>query len=182
MPAPIIYSAIIYFLTSYVLSPAKTCEFLPLTIEKNQAILYSYLITNMKYLPLKIWFIVAVTLALLSVVIRAVWQIIVIPTAGTLTIFIPLIFTILGINALITYFTIKPDLKKLKSPPALLGIMLVLTGGLISGVAHYNNFIFSPEAEPLTSKIIATLLILGTVSAYFLAIWVIWSIWKSRKN
>ena len=136
----------------------------------------------MKHLPLKIWFIVAITLALLSVVIRAVWQIVVIPTAGTLTIFIPLVFTILGINALIIYFTIKPSLKKLESPPALLGIMLVLTGGLISGAAHYNNFIFSPEAEPLTSKIIATLLILGTISAYFLAIWVIWSIWKSRKN
>ena len=136
----------------------------------------------MKYLPLKIWFMVAMTLALLAVVIRAVWQIIAIPTAGTLTIFIPLIFTILGINALIIYFTIKPNLKKLKSPPALLGIALVLTGGLISGTAHYSNFIFSPEAEPLTSKIIATLLVLGTISAYFLAIRVIWSIWKSRKG
>jgi len=125
---------------------------------------------------------VTVTLALLAVVIRAVWQIVVIPTAGTLTIFIPLIFTILGINALIIYFTIKPNLKKLKSPPALLGIVLVLTGGLISGTAHYSNFIFSPEAEPLTSKIIATLLVLGTISGYFLAIRVIWSMWKSRKG
>lgn len=137
----------------------------------------------MKHLPLlKIWFMVAVTLALLAVVIRAAWQIIAIPTAGTMTIFIPLMVTILGINALVIYFTLKPSLEKLKSPPALLGIVLVLTGGLISGTAHYNNFIFSPEAEPLTSKIIATLLFLGTISAYFLAIWVIWLIWKSRGN
>ena len=131
---------------------------------------------------LKTWLIVSVTLALLSVVIRAVWQIVAIPTAGTMTIFIPLIFTILGINALIIYLTMKPSLNRLKSSPALIGIALVLTGGLISGTVHYNNFIFSPEAAPLASKIIATLLVLGTISAYFLAIWVICSVWKSRKG
>lgn len=136
----------------------------------------------MKYLPLKIWFMVTVTLALLAVVIRAAWQIVVMPIASTLTIFIPLIFMLLGLNALIIYFTIKPNLKRLKSPPALLGIVLVLTGGLISVTAHYSNYIFSPEAEPLASKVIATLLLLGTISAYFLASWVIWPIWKSREN
>ncbi len=136
----------------------------------------------MKYLPLKIWFMVTVTMALLAVVIRAVWQIVVIPTASTMSIFIPLIFTLLSLNALIIYFTINPRLKKLKSPPVLIGFVMVLTAGLISSTAHYNNYIFSPEAEPLASKVVATLLLLGTISAYFLASWVIWSIWKSRRN
>ena len=136
----------------------------------------------MKYLPLKLWFIVTMTITLVAVVMRAVWQIVVIPTASTLSIFIPIIFGLLGLNALIIYFTINPSLKKLKSPPALLGITVALTAGLIGGIIHFNHYICSPEAEPLASKVIATMLLLGSTSSYFLVIRVIWSILKSREN
>ena len=136
----------------------------------------------MKYLPLKIWFMVTMTVTLVAVVIRAAWQIIVIPTAGTMSIFIPLILGLLGLNALIIYFTINPSLKKLKSPPTLIAITAVITASLIGGIMHFNHYICSPEAEPLTSKVIATMLFLGSTSSYFLVIWVIRSTLKSREN
>ena len=136
----------------------------------------------MKYLPLKIWFMVTMTVTLVAVVIRAAWQIIVIPTAGTMSIFIPLILGLLGLNALIIYFTINPSLKKLKSPPVLIAVITVLMASLIGGIIHFNHYICSPEAEPLVSKVIATMLFLGSTSSYFLVIWVIRSTLKSRKN
>ena len=58
----------------------------------------------MNYSRLKIWFIVAFTFAVIAVVIRSIWQIVVIPTPGTMLIFIPLILALLGMNALFAPF------------------------------------------------------------------------------
>ncbi len=128
-------------------------------------------------LKLKIWFVVTITIAVSGIVTRSVWQIVVIPTAGTFRIFIPLILALLGLNALIIYLTIKP--QKLKSLPIVIGIIVVATAGLMAGVTHFVHFIVSPEAAPVLSKIIATSVILPSLSAYLLLLYFIRSLRKS---
>jgi len=132
----------------------------------------------MNYSYLKIGIIVSFTLAVIAVVIRSIWQIVAIPTAGTMVIFIPLILTLLGADALIAYLTVKPSLKKLGKLPVAIGITLVLTAGLVAGVFHFAHFIPSPEAAPLLSKIIGCLVLLSSLTAYPLMLWLIWSFWK----
>ena len=134
----------------------------------------------MKYLYLKIGIIASLTLAFVAIIIRSIWQIAAIPTASTMLIFIPLIFTLLGANILVAYLTIKPSLQKLKKLGVVIGITLVFTGGLVAGVTHYIRFIPSPEAAPLLSKIIGTFIVLASIIAYLFLLWLIWSFWKKR--
>ena len=136
----------------------------------------------MRYLPFKIWFLVTVMLALGAVVVRLVWEVTLNPSAGTLTVIILLILAILSFYALLTYLTIKPNLKKLKSWPAAILAMVIATAGVISGTIHFIHFVPSPEATESLSLIIAALLLLALVSAYFLLLGVIWSFWKGGKN
>lgn len=134
----------------------------------------------MNYSRLKIWFIVTFSLVVIAVVIRSIWQIVVIPTPGTMLIFIPLILALLGIDALFAYLAINP--QKFKSLPSLIGITVALTAGLLAGVTHFVRFIISPEAEPILSKIIGSCVVLSCISAYLLVIWLIWSLRKAGKG
>jgi hypothetical protein len=93
----------------------------------------------MNNLHLRIWFIVTFTLAVLSIVLRSIWQMVVIPTPGTMLIFIPILVAILGMNAVFAYLVIKPG--KLRSPPFLIGVTVALTAGLLAGVSHFVRFI-----------------------------------------
>lgn len=127
-------------------------------------------------LKLRIWLAVTISLAATGIIIRSVWQIVVIPTPGTFRIFIPLILALLGLNAVIIYLTIKP--QKLKSLPIVIGIIVVATAGLMAGATHFVHFIISPEAAPVLSKIVATSVILPSLSAYLLLLYFIWSLRK----
>jgi len=134
----------------------------------------------MDYSRLRIWFIVTFTLAVLAIVIRAIWQIVVIPTPGTMLIFVPLIVAILGMNALFAYLVINP--QKLRSLPFLIGVTVALTAGLLAGVSHFVRFIISPQAEPVLCKIIGSFVVLSSVSAYLLILRIIWSLRKVEKR
>ena len=134
----------------------------------------------MNYSRLKIWFIVSFTFAVIAIVIRAIWQIVVIPTPGTMLIFIPLILALLGMNALFAYLVVNP--QKLSSPPFSIGVTVALTAGLLAGVTHFVRFIISPEAEPVLSKIIGSSVVLSSISAYLLVLWLIWSFRKAGKG
>lgn len=136
----------------------------------------------MKYLPLRIWFLVTVAFALSAVIIRLVWEGVVNPLPGTLTLISLIILVILGSYALFIYLTIKPGLEKLKSLPVVIGFTIITTGGLIGTVLHYIRFIPSPVGEPFLSKVIASLLFLAVASAYFLLLWVFWSLRKARES
>lgn len=129
----------------------------------------------------RIGIIISFTLAVIAVVIRAVWQIVVIPTAGTVVIFIPLILTLLGADTLVIYLVVKPSLNKLRNLLVVIGITLVLTAGLVAGVSHFMHFIPSPEADPLLSKIIGFLVLFSSLIAYILVLWLLWSFWKHGK-
>ena len=129
---------------------------------------------------LKVWFIVTFSMAVIAIVIRAIWQIVVIPTGGTMLIFIPLILALLGINAMFAYLIVNPH--KFKSVPFLTGTTVALTAGLVAGVAHFVRFIISSEADPFLSKVIGSFVVLSSVSAYLLILYIIWSLRRTSEE
>lgn len=134
----------------------------------------------MNYSRLKVWCTVTFTMAVIAIVIRAIWQIVVIPTPHTMLIFVPLIVALLGVDALVAYLVFKPE--KLKKLPFSIGITVALTAGLLAGVTHFVRFIISTQADPFFSKVIGYLIVLSSVSAYFIFLYVIWSLRKARNN
>ena len=120
------------------------------------------------------------TFAVIAIVIRAIWQIVVIPTPATMLIFVPLIVAILGMNALFAYLIVNP--RKLKNLPFLIGVTVALTAGLLASVTHYVRFIISPEAEPALSKIVSSMVVLSSISIYLLILRLIWSFRKAGKG
>ena len=134
----------------------------------------------MNYSRYKIWFIISFSMAVIAIVIRAIWQIVVIPTSGTMLIFIPLIIALLGIDALIAYIILNP--RKLKTLPFQVGITVALSAGLLAGVTHFVRFIISPQAEHALCKVIGFFVVLSSVGAYALIVNIIWSLRKVRSH
>ena len=132
----------------------------------------------MNHTHLKTWFIITFTLAALAIIIRSIWQIVVIPTTGTMLIFIPLIIGMLGADILFAYLVINP--YKFRSVPFLTGITVALTAGLIAGVTHFVRFYISPVADPFWSKVVGWLVLSSSVSGYFLLVNFIWSLRNKR--
>jgi len=123
------------------------------------------------------WCVITFTMAVIAIVIRAIWQIVVIPTPKTMLIFIPLIVALIIVDALVAYLVLKPE--KLKSLPFSIGVTVGLTAGLLAGVTHFYRFIISPVADPFFSKAIGWLVVTSSVSAYFILVYVIWSLRKT---
>lgn len=121
---------------------------------------------------------VIITLALSATIIRLAWEIAYHPPLTSLIIIILVILALLGLYALLIYFLIKPDRKKLKSLPMAILVTVMATAGLISGIIHFIRYIPSPLATEPLSIVIATLFLLAGVSTYFLLLWFIWFIWK----
>ncbi len=134
----------------------------------------------MNYSRLKIWSIVTFTIVVIAIVIRSIWQIVIIPTPGTMLIFIPLILALLGMDALFAYLAVNP--QKLRSLPFATGITVALTAGLLAGVTHFVRFIISPQAELILSKIIGVCIVLASTSAYLMVLWLIWSFRKAERG
>ena len=134
----------------------------------------------MNYRHLKMWTIVTLTVAILSIIMRSLWQIAVIPTAGTMVIFVPLVVALIGGNILLVYIVLNP--QRLKKLVSLTVITAAMTGGMVAGIIHYVNFIMSPEAEPLLSKIISACFLSSGLSAYFLILWFLWSMRKTGES
>ncbi len=132
----------------------------------------------MKYARLRIWFIVTFTLAVIALVIRGIWQVVVIPTPGTMVIFLSIIVTLLAGEAAIIYLVLRPE--KIKSLPAAIFLTAAVTAGLVAVLTHFFRFIGTPQAEPFLSKVIASLLTASTVNAFFIAIYFVWSLRRAR--
>ncbi len=66
--------------------------------------------------------------------------------------------------------------------PLRIWVTIIITGALIDGIIHFVRFVPSPEAAAPLSVVIASLLLTGGISAYLLALWVIWSIGKVRES
>ncbi|MBN1176522.1 MAG: hypothetical protein JXA51_02450 [Dehalococcoidales bacterium] len=119
------------------------------------------------------WCIITFTMAVIAIVIRAIWQIVVIPTPKTMLIFVPLIVALIGADALAAYLVVKPG--KIKSLPFSIGLTVALSAGLLAGVTHFYRFIVSTQADPFFSKVIGWLVVTSSVSAFFILIYLIWS-------
>lgn len=134
----------------------------------------------MNYSLLKVWCSVTFTMAVIAIVIRSIWQIVVIPTSQTMFLFVPLIVALIGVDALVVYLVARPE--KLKSLPFSIGITAALTAGLLAGVTHFYRFIVSTQADPFLSKVIGYLIVLSSVSAYCIFLYVIWSRRKASNS
>lgn len=129
---------------------------------------------------LKIWAIATMLIGITTVIIRAIWQIVVIPTTGTMLIFLPIIVAMLGLGSLFAYLILNPD--KMKNLPFIIGVSVVLIAGLIAGTFHYANFIDSPNAEHPLSKAIASLILFGCVNGFAIVMAIMWSNRKVKEN
>jgi hypothetical protein len=125
---------------------------------------------------------VSVTLLISAVIVRLAWAIANAPSAGYLFVVLAILLVTLGIYALILYLSIKPSRKKLKSLLVRIWVTIIITGAIIDGIIHFVRFVPSPEAASPLSVVIASLLLMGGISAYLLALWVIWSIGKVRES
>ena len=134
----------------------------------------------MNYKLLKIWSFLTFTAVVIAIVIRSIWQIVNIPTSGTMLIFIPLIVALLGANALFAYLLSRP--AQLRSRWFAIGSTVIIAAGFLAGVTHFVRFIISPQAAPLLSKIIGALVVSSSSSAGFILIYIIWSLRKKRRN
>ena len=134
------------------------------------------------HLPLRIWLIVSVTLLISAVLVRLAWAVTYAPSAGYLFVVLAILLVILGIYALFLYLIIKPSLKKLKSLPVRVWVTIIITAAIIDGIIHFVRFVPSPEAAAPLSVVIASLLLVGGISAYLLVLWVIWPIRKARES
>jgi len=133
-------------------------------------------------LPLKIWFVATLTLALGAIITSLVYRATVTTSAGSMVVIVLLILAILGTYALLLYLTIRPGLKKLKSLPVAILVTLVATGAVADAIIHFFRFVFSPDPTLPFGIIVAALLLAAGISAYLLVLWVIWSVWKGGKN
>jgi preprotein translocase subunit Sss1 len=136
----------------------------------------------MKHLTLRIWFLATLIPIFVAIIIRIIWELAVNPSTSSLVMSILVILGLVGLYAFISYFTLKPDWKKLTSLPVLSAIVVMATGGVIGGIIHLARFIPSPEVGLPWSLVIAVLCLAAGTSAYIMLLWILWATWKSRKN
>jgi hypothetical protein len=136
----------------------------------------------MKSLYLRIWVIVALTLALGAAIIRLAWGITRNPHPGSLVIIILLMAAILVTYALLLYLAIKPSLKKLKSLPVAIMATIIAGGGTIGCIIHFIRFVSSPKSPSHLSVLVASLLLASGVAICGLILWVVWRFRKTGKD
>ncbi len=128
----------------------------------------------MKGLYLRIWVIVALTLALGAAITRLAWGLAAADHAGSLAIIVLLMVAILATYALLLYLAIKPSLKKLRSWLVAIVATVIAGGGIIGCIIHFIRFIPSPKASSPLSIIIASMLMASGVVICGLILWVVW--------
>jgi len=136
----------------------------------------------MKYRTFRIWLLVSLTPLFAAVIIRMIWEGVVNPFTGTLTLVTLAVLGFLGAYALLVYLAIKPDLATLKSLPVGIGLSLLATGGFIGGILHFIRFIPSPQASAPLSVVLAAFLVLAGAGGYSMVLWFTWSIWKDKQK
>ena len=130
---------------------------------------------------LRIWAIVALTLALGAAIVRLAWGITTASHGGSIAIIILLMVAISGTYALLLYLAIKPSLKKLTSLPVAILASVIAGGGTVGGTIHFIRFVSSPRASSPFSPLIASLLMASGVTICGLILWVVWRFRKGKK-
>ena len=84
--------------------------------------------------------------------------------------------------ALISYFTFRPDPKKLTSLPVVIGAVLIGTSAVVGSFIHFFRFYLSPQFAWPWSLVIALLYLFAVTSVNFLTLRIIWVYRKSRQT
>jgi len=128
----------------------------------------------MDRLRFKLLFIVSITLAMGTMMLRLGWEITMAEAVGTVVIVVLLMLATLGIYVISLYLIIKPDKKKLSSAPVKGSLFAIVTAGFIAGIIHYYRFMPSPEASETMSKVLATMLLSASFFGYALVLDFMW--------
>ena len=88
-----------------------------------------------------------------------------------------IVLAILLVYSLIIYFLMRPGSAFFRSGLFKSLASVIATAAIAAGFIHYLRFIPSPEAAAMLSKVVATLLMVGGFSLYFLFLYYIW--WRS---
>ena len=129
---------------------------------------------------IRIWFMVTLTLAFSSTLIRLAWEIPDATSVASLAIIGLVMLVIIAIDALAIYLLISPSMEKLKSKLVGIWVIGIFTIGFAGSIIHYIRFIPSDRADDPLAKLIASLLILAAISGYVLVLWVFRSVWKGE--
>jgi len=129
----------------------------------------------MNRLSFRIWVVMAVTLAMSTVILILARHISYATSVVGLVMLSMCVVTALGVWGWVIYFILRPGVKVLRSPFFQGSVTVIATAGIASAVIHYLRFIPSPEAAATLSKVIATLLMTAGISVYPLLMWLIWS-------
>ena len=73
-------------------------------------------------------------------------------------------------------FTLRASMLNSSKP------FMGITAGLLAGVTHFVRFIISPLADPALCKVIGMLVLLSSVSAYLVVVFLIWSLRKTGEK
>ena len=136
----------------------------------------------MNHLLLRVWLMVSCTLALSAPIVSLAWEIYVKQSVATVVVVAPVIVVIAGTNALIIYLLIAPSMRKIKSLPIGIWVIGIFTAGIIGSIIHYIRFVPSPEGDAPLSIVIATLLLIATISGYLLVLWAFWLVGIKKRH
>jgi len=125
---------------------------------------------------------VSCTLALSAPIVSLAWEIYVKQSVATVVVVAPVIVVIAGTNALIIYLLIAPSMKKIKSLPIGIWVIVIFTAGVIGSTVHYIRFVTSAEGDAPLSIVIATLLLIAVVSGYLAVLRVFWFIGIKKRH
>lgn len=136
----------------------------------------------MKSLYLRVWLILALTLALGAAITRLAWALAHLSQTGSLVVVSLLMVAVLATYALLLYLAIRPSLKKLRSLPVAIVATVIAGGGIIGSIVHFIRFVPSPNASSPLSIIVASMLMAGGVVLCALILWVVWRFRQRDKD
>ena len=137
---------------------------------------------SMKRLYLRVWAIVALTLALGAGMVRLAWGLTTAGHGGSIAIIILLMLAISITYALLLYLAIKPSLRKLTGLPVAILATVIAGGGIIGCIIHFIRFVPSPKASSPVSVVVASLLMASGVAICGLILWLVWRVRRGKKG
>ena len=134
----------------------------------------------MIYSRIRTLFLLTITLALLATFIRLVWEIPDATVLASLAVIVTCMLVVVAVNALAIYLLISPSVEKLKSRLVGIWTVAIFTIGFAGSILHYVRFVPSERADDPLSKLIATLLLLASFTAYILVLWAFQVVWRRK--
>ena len=133
----------------------------------------------MERLRLRIWCAATITLLLVAGIVRLVWQFVSqgsVMTADAWAMGVMFMIAAIGVYCLVLYLLVRPN--GIRSPLFRIGFTVIATSAVAGVTIHFARFVPSPEASSPVSLVLAILLLIASISAYLLALNLVWSVLK----